>query len=468
MDPPGPSAQARLVLEHILEFQDDPDLVHLLGGDFGLEPEQLQVRLNGTLVDPAQVALRSGCRLAVARSAWAASPAPGGFTLVEVRKGSQKAMKLQRGGPATQASVGALLERPAEDARGAALQALVRRAFPPAAATAAEVDEPSAAAVAEAMDLDGGGEPGQDREGGAAATALAGLDPERAADLEDAAIAQDETEDDGDLESGEEAEDGATAADGTAAASAPAQRPRRTRLSRVAENGLTYWFREHVAKPYPTQHQKAQLMSALNVTSQQLTNWFSNTRKRYWFKHPHDPSKNLLLGERLPGSQSQPRRAKSERPPEPKPRLPFSEDAKRLLSAWARNHLEDPYPTDAEKWALAAEAKVTWDQVGHWFINYRGRGWRRDKAAVALRRLASDLQAGPSSLAAQPVVHLAQPGPAEPPAAARATPASGRQASSGPLQPVAAEAVTAGPQPAAAEEDDAGAEPPTKKQRCKP
>ena len=39
---------------------------------------------------------------------------------------------------------------------------------------------------------------------------------------------------------------------------------------------------EHVAHPYPTEQEKAQIMADTDIELKQLTNWFVNNRKRYW------------------------------------------------------------------------------------------------------------------------------------------------------------------------------------------
>lgn len=39
---------------------------------------------------------------------------------------------------------------------------------------------------------------------------------------------------------------------------------------------------EHVAHPYPTENEKAQIMGDTGIELKQLTNWFVNNRKRYW------------------------------------------------------------------------------------------------------------------------------------------------------------------------------------------
>jgi len=39
---------------------------------------------------------------------------------------------------------------------------------------------------------------------------------------------------------------------------------------------------EHIAHPYPTEQEKAQIMEDTGIELKQLTNWFVNNRKRYW------------------------------------------------------------------------------------------------------------------------------------------------------------------------------------------
>ena len=39
---------------------------------------------------------------------------------------------------------------------------------------------------------------------------------------------------------------------------------------------------EHIAHPYPTEQEKAEIMAETGIGMKQLTNWFVNNRKRYW------------------------------------------------------------------------------------------------------------------------------------------------------------------------------------------
>jgi len=66
----------------------------------------------------------------------------------------------------------------------------------------------------------------------------------------------------------------------------------------------------------------------------------------------------------------------------------FSDAAVRVLRRWLSQHLDDPYPDALQKTALAQETSLSYEQVGHWFVNARMRAWRpmlRERA----RRLAA-------------------------------------------------------------------------------
>lgn len=57
-----------------------------------------------------------------------------------------------------------------------------------------------------------------------------------------------------------------------------------------------------------------------------------------------------------------------------KKKLP--EEAKQILLAWWNIHFKWPYPTDAEKVALAEWTGLDQKQVNNWFINQRKRHWK--------------------------------------------------------------------------------------------
>lgn len=65
----------------------------------------------------------------------------------------------------------------------------------------------------------------------------------------------------------------------------PAKNKRKT--TALPESTVEYLKRwimspEHVAHPYPTEQEKAQIMKETGIEMKQLTNWFVNNRKRYW------------------------------------------------------------------------------------------------------------------------------------------------------------------------------------------
>ena len=56
-------------------------------------------------------------------------------------------------------------------------------------------------------------------------------------------------------------------------------------------------------------------------------------------------------------------------------RFSLGADARRILKEWVDDHIDDPYPSVAEKQQLAAEANLSIKQVNDWFTNYRKRHW---------------------------------------------------------------------------------------------
>lgn len=62
------------------------------------------------------------------------------------------------------------------------------------------------------------------------------------------------------------------------------QKGKTTSLPSETVEYLKAWMMspEHIAHPYPTEQEKAQIMADTGIELKQLTNWFVNNRKRYW------------------------------------------------------------------------------------------------------------------------------------------------------------------------------------------
>lgn len=56
-------------------------------------------------------------------------------------------------------------------------------------------------------------------------------------------------------------------------------------------------------------------------------------------------------------------------------RYSLGADARTVLKTWVDAHLDDPYPSVAEKQQLAQRASLSMKQVNDWFTNYRKRHW---------------------------------------------------------------------------------------------
>ena len=68
--------------------------------------------------------------------------------------------------------------------------------------------------------------------------------------------------------------------------------------------------------------------------------------------------------------------AASKRVVDPLKRSYFDKRSTRCLREWLGRHWDDPYPSASDKQSMADETGLTYDQVQHWFINFRMRVWR--------------------------------------------------------------------------------------------
>lgn len=70
----------------------------------------------------------------------------------------------------------------------------------------------------------------------------------------------------------------------TAKSSSSPSKKKSTSLPAETVDYLKAWMMspEHIAHPYPTEQEKAQIMADTGIELKQLTNWFVNNRKRYW------------------------------------------------------------------------------------------------------------------------------------------------------------------------------------------
>ena len=76
-----------------------------------------------------------------------------------------------------------------------------------------------------------------------------------------------------------------TVSTGSVTPSPPSKTKRKsTSLPQETVDYLKNWIMspEHIAHPYPTEQEKAQIMKDTGIELKQLTNWFVNNRKRYW------------------------------------------------------------------------------------------------------------------------------------------------------------------------------------------
>ena len=102
---------------------------------------------------------------------------------------------------------------------------------------------------------------------------------------------------------------------------------------------LYKWFRSNLGHPYPSKEETISLAIESNLTSQQVTKWFINQRKRV-LKKPDEYS-------RLPSC--------------------ISDDNKILLEFYVSNN----FPNKNEKKILAANTNMSYDKISCWFAKRR-------------------------------------------------------------------------------------------------
>ena len=100
---------------------------------------------------------------------------------------------------------------------------------------------------------------------------------------------------------------------------------------------LKKWFDDHIDQPFPDPEEKEKLATQLGLTVEQIKNWFTNNRKRYWDKEKH-----------------------------------FVDD-KKEIKKWFDDHIDKPFPNPEEKEELATQTGLTVEQIKNWFINKRKR-----------------------------------------------------------------------------------------------
>eukprot|EP00501_MAST-03F_sp_TOSAG23-6_P000806 GSMAST32.ASY1.ANO1.836.1 assembled CDS len=115
---------------------------------------------------------------------------------------------------------------------------------------------------------------------------------------------------------------------------------------------------EHIHHPYPTEEQKLELCHRTGIGLKQLTNWFTNNRKRLWRPHMRQ-----LIAQREEAGLS-------------KRNLP--KQSTKLLKDWllSPEHIHHPYPTDEEKELLMEDTGIGMKQLTNWFTNARKRIWQ--------------------------------------------------------------------------------------------
>ncbi|KAG1363257.1 putative homeobox protein knotted-1-like LET6 [Cocos nucifera] len=171
------------------------------------------------------------------------------------------------------------------------------------------------------------------------------------------------------------------------------------KLPKEARQQLLDWWNRHYKWPYPSEAQKLALAQSTGLDQKQINNWFINQRKRHW-----KPSEEMQFVLERNGSseeefgasgsyvdpQAEDRELKGQLlrkysgylsslkqeflKKRKKGKLP--KEARQQLLDWWNRHYKWPYPSEAQKLALAQSTGLDQKQINNWFINQRKRHWK--------------------------------------------------------------------------------------------
>jgi hypothetical protein len=131
---------------------------------------------------------------------------------------------------------------------------------------------------------------------------------------------------------------------------------------------LSGWYTDHIHYPYPSDLEVEELAEETGLSKEQVKKWMANKRVRNFntlsITGNQHPIKFKFKGQRYTdnGPDGKPTNYKQLHP-----------HARRILSEWYEDNLDNPYPSDEEKCELVKRTGITEQQVKSWFANKRSR-----------------------------------------------------------------------------------------------
>ena len=190
------------------------------------------------------------------------------------------------------------------------------------------------------------------------------------------------------------------------------------RFDPAARVHLINWFKAHLEEPNPDGPTRQQLAAETGLTKEQVQMWFVNTRKRFLFRHPTDPTQNRWqnLSKRKPQAPA----SKKKQAGHLRSLDGFPAPVNQLFLDWARAHILNPYPDAAQKEIFQQKTGLVRGQVTHWFINFRHRHWVEEgrRLGIDVTRIKADLEQALAGTPSEPIAAAASS------AAAAASPTS--------------------------------------------
>lgn len=108
-----------------------------------------------------------------------------------------------------------------------------------------------------------------------------------------------------------------------------------------------------------TEEEKAKIMEDTGMSVKQVTQWFSNNRKRYWKPKVEEMGRHDLVEAAFAGNG-------------------FPPQTTEYLKRWmfSPEHVQNPFPTEEEKVEIMADTGIAAKQLSQWFSNNRKRYWQ--------------------------------------------------------------------------------------------
>lgn len=162
----------------------------------------------------------------------------------------------------------------------------------------------------------------------------------------------------------------------------PGRKRKYERFSKEATDYLTKWVDENVDEPYPSEEEKAEIMSATGMNKDQLSNWLLAERNRR---------------RKAAGITTKSRGVSVSRKRNNRNHGKFPKTTIEYLTKWFDDHVDEPYPSEEVKAEMMKVTGMDKDQINNWFGSERKR--RKKAAGIETKPRAVNVRRSESTVA---------------------------------------------------------------------